>query len=95
MQSIKEQALKRFQQGEEVAALAELDRLSATRARSVANLALIAFGRGKITLDDVIARYEEVVRLDPNGVEDRFQLERLRGRTSVESAILAAADGVG
>lgn len=89
MQTTEEQiALERFHQGEEVEALAELDRLRATQARSVTNLALTAFGRGKITLADVIERYEEVVRLDPHGVGDRVQLERLRSIADSKIALV-------
>ena len=55
MQTTEEQiALERFKQGEEVEALAEFDRLRATQARGVANLALTAWARGKITMGAVI-----------------------------------------
>lgn len=59
-------ALERFQRGEERAALAELDRLRAVQARSVAELARTALDRGKLGVDEVVARYEEVTRLDPS-----------------------------
>jgi tetratricopeptide (TPR) repeat protein len=70
-------ALKQFQQGEEAAALRKLDRLRAAQARSVANLALTALDRGKISVRDAVARYEELVRLDPEARRDRIQLAQL------------------
>jgi hypothetical protein len=73
-------ALARFNAGDEDGALAILDELraaldtarqkradieSAAEARRIAALALEARTRGKLTTAKVIARYEEVTRLDP------------------------------
>src|SRR5215469_12852400 len=74
------QALARFNSGDEVGALAILDDLrrardaarqkranieSAAEARRIAQLALDARAKGKVTTTEAIARFEEVTRLDP------------------------------
>src|SRR5688572_9219644 len=73
-------ALARFNTGDEISALAVLDELrkardvarqkrvdieSAAEGRRIAALAVEARARGKLTTAQVIARYEEVTRLDP------------------------------
>jgi tetratricopeptide (TPR) repeat protein len=78
-------ALERFNAGDEIAAIAILDRIHAanermreTRAkledaaegRRISQLAFEARSRGKLTTQAVIARYEEVVRLDPDDPDD-------------------------
>ena len=85
-------ALARFNAGDEVGALAVLDDLraaqdaaekksgeikSATRGRHNAMLALEARNRGKVTTAQVIARFEEVARLDPGVHWDWVELGRL------------------
>jgi tetratricopeptide (TPR) repeat protein len=70
-------ALLRFQQGDEVSALRSLDQLRAAQARSVANLALTARDRGKLSTADVIKRYTELTRLDPDAFWDHIELSRL------------------
>ncbi len=85
-------ALARFNAGDEIGALAVLDRLraandsarvvrsnieSAAEARRIAVLALDARARGKVDLASVIARYEAVVKLDPGVFWDHQQLSRL------------------
>ncbi len=85
-------AMARFNAGDEAGALAILDTLraandrarrkredieSATEGRHIAELALEARARGKQTTGQVIARYEEVVRLDPDVAHDWIDLGRL------------------
>ncbi|MGB7987829.1 MAG: hypothetical protein WCF44_00440, partial [Candidatus Methylophosphatis roskildensis] len=85
-------ALARFNAGDEVGALAILDALrnardaarkkaaaieSAAEGRRIATLALEARMRGKQTTAQVIARYEEVTRLDPGVHWDWIELGRL------------------
>ena len=85
-------ALARFNAGDEVGALAILDDLrkardaarqkranieSAAEARRIAQLALDARAKGKVTTTDAIARFEEVTRLDPGVSWDWVELGRL------------------
>jgi tetratricopeptide (TPR) repeat protein len=85
-------ALERFNAGDEVGAIAILDRLRATNermreararledaaeGRRIAQLALEARTRGKLTTQAVIARFEEVVRLDAGVGADWLELNRL------------------
>lgn len=85
-------ALEHFNAGDEVGAIAILDRLRATNesmraarakledaaeGRRIALLALEARKRGKLTTQAVIARFEEVVKLDPGVVTDWLELDRL------------------
>jgi tetratricopeptide (TPR) repeat protein len=82
-------ALARFNAGDEVGALAILDKLreanermrqarakleDAAEARRISRLALEAHDRGKLPVAAVIARFEEVVALDPGVVADWFEL---------------------
>ena len=108
-------ALERFNAGDEVGALAILDKLragnekmraeklrleDAAEARRIARLALEARLRGKVTIDTVIARFEEVVKLDPGVAADWVQLERMyvetgklvEARRAVDSLAAAARD---
>ena len=86
------QALARFNAGDEVGALAILDDLrkardaarqkranieSAAEARRIAQLALDARAKGKVTTTEAIARFEEVTRLDPGVFWDWVELARL------------------
>src|SRR5664279_5678185 len=83
------EALARFNSGDEVGALAILDDLrkardaarekranieSAAEARRIAQLALDARAKGKVTTTDAIARFEEVTRLDPGVSWDWVEL---------------------
>jgi hypothetical protein len=85
-------ALAQFNNGDEVGALAILDKLraandrmrqqradieSAAEGRRIAALALDARTRGKQTTQSVIDRYEDVVRLDPGVFADWEQLDLL------------------
>src|SRR5689334_4116250 len=85
-------ALARFNAGDEAGALAILDRLQtaheaalqarlnvekAAGRRRIADLARDARDRGKIPAEAVLARYEDVVALDPGVAWDWIQLERL------------------
>ena len=85
-------ALARFNAGDEVGALEILDDLveardaarqvamdieSAADRRSNATLALEARTRGKVTTEEVIARFEEVTQLDPGVHWDWIELGRL------------------
>jgi predicted negative regulator of RcsB-dependent stress response len=85
-------ALARFNAGDESGALAILDNLrtardaarrkranieSAAEGRRIAALALEARVKGKLTTAQVIARYEELTRLDPGVYWDWVQLARL------------------
>ena len=87
------EALALFNAGNEIEALAILDDLeagiaraearaarirSAERKRQVAALAMEARGRGKVSTADVLARYEEIVELDPDVFWDWIVLSRLR-----------------
>jgi tetratricopeptide (TPR) repeat protein len=85
-------ALERFNAGDEIGAINILDRLRATneqvrearakledaaQGRRIAQLALEARTRGKITTQAAITRFEDVVRLDPGVWNDWFELEHL------------------
>lgn len=85
-------ALARFNNGDEMGALAVLDELvdarerarlaravleTAAERRRVAALALDARDRGRLDTLSVIARFEEVVRLDGNEFWDHIELTRL------------------
>lgn len=87
-----EAALRQFNAGDEVGALAALDRIvdarerarkvqadieTAVERRRVATLALEAMGKGKQQAGDVIRRFEEVTRLDPGLHWDWVELARL------------------
>jgi tetratricopeptide (TPR) repeat protein len=87
-----EAALRQYNAGDEAGALAVLDRLvdargrgrqvranveTAAERRRVAALALDANSKGRVRADAVIARYEEVVRLDPDVALDWIELGRL------------------
>jgi len=104
-------ALARFNAGDEIGALAVLDDLrkardaarqkradieSAAEGRRIAKLAVDARARGKLTTAQVIARYEEVTRLDPGVHWDWVELGRLyqeAGRLpDARRAAKAAAD---
>jgi tetratricopeptide (TPR) repeat protein len=107
------QALERFNAGDEVGALAILDKIragnekmraekarleDAAEARRISRLALEARLRGKVPIDTVIARFEEVVKLDPGVAADWLELARmyietgklLDARRAVESMAAAA-----
>jgi tetratricopeptide (TPR) repeat protein len=111
-------ALARFNAGDEIGALAILDNLrmardaarkkradieSAAEGRRIATLALEARVRGKLTTAQVIARYEEVTRLDPGLHWDWVELSRLyrdagtlpEARRAAERAANAATDDGG
>jgi tetratricopeptide (TPR) repeat protein len=89
-------ALARYNAGDQVGALAILDKLQAAYEkatdiqkavgeRHIAALALDARDKGKVTTDSVIARYEAVVKLDPGVFTDWVNLDRLyqsAGRTA-------------
>jgi len=104
-------ALARFNAGDEIGALVVLDDLrkardaarqkradieSAAEGRRIATLAVDARARGKLTTAQVIARYEEVTRLDPGVHWDWVELGRLyqeAGRLpDARRAAKAAAD---
>ncbi len=85
-------ALQRFNAGDELGALAILDKLQASRdqaiaqaanieraagRRRIAELALEARARGKLDTSAVLARYEEVTKLDPGVFWDWVELSRL------------------
>ncbi len=85
-------ALRQYNAGDEVGALAVLDRLvdarerarqvranieTAVERRRIATLALDAKEKGKVRADAVITRYEEVTRLDPGVHWDWVELGRL------------------
>jgi hypothetical protein len=99
-------ALARFNAGDEIGALAILDNLRAARdrarqkradiesaveARRIATLALEARVKGKVTAAQVIARYEEVTRLDPGVHWDWVELARLYRAIGTLPLALAAA----
>ncbi|MEO0452118.1 MAG: tetratricopeptide repeat protein [Pseudomonadota bacterium] len=86
------QALVMFNDGDELGAIAILDDLRAARAaarqkradvetaaeaRRIANLALEARNSGKLSTQDVIARFEEITGLDPDVHWDWIELSRL------------------
>ena len=86
------EALAQFNNGDEAGALKILDQLraaddqarqtasniaSAAEGRRIAALALEARARGKDSTQDVIARYEDVTRLDPGVHWDWITLSRL------------------
>jgi tetratricopeptide (TPR) repeat protein len=108
-------ALARFNAGDEIGALAVLDQLRAARdkarqvraniesaaeGRRIATLALEAQGRGRLAAAAVIARYEEVTRLDPGVHWDWVELGRLyvdagnlpQARRAAERAAETAGD---
>ncbi|WP_090159183.1 tetratricopeptide repeat protein [Loktanella sp. DSM 29012] len=88
-------ALQRFNAGEEAEALQVLDRLRAARdlaaARRIAQLALDAWRRAKVTTVSVIARYEEITQIDPSVHWDWVELRRLYFAAGNLSDALAAA----
>src|SRR5215831_6909805 len=99
-------ALARFNAGDEIGALAVLDDLrkardaarqkradieSAAEGRRIATLAVDARARGKLTTAQVIARYEEVTRLDPGVHWDWVELGRLYTDAGNLPAALRAA----
>ena len=109
------QALGRFNSGDEVGALNILDKLhaaneqmraekakleDAAEGRRIAQLALEARVRGKVSVDTVISRYEQVLKLDPSVADDWLQLERLylevgklaEARKAVDSLAAVAHD---
>jgi tetratricopeptide (TPR) repeat protein len=101
------QALARFNAGDEVGALAILDRMreaddrarktqsdiaSAAEGRRIAQLALEARARGKVDMAAVIARYEDVTRLDPGVFFDWVQLDRLYREANRLADARAAAE---
>lgn len=103
------QALERFNAGEEVGALAILDKLragnekmraerlrleDAAEARRIARLALEARLRGKVTIDTVIVRFEEVVKLDPGVVADWVDLELMYVETGKLADARRAVDSM-
>lgn len=106
-------ALAQFNAGDEIGALSILDKLraandaarqtqssiaSAAEGRRIAKLALDARNKGKLSTAAVIARYEDVTRLDPGVFQDWSDLNQLyqdAGRLSdagraVESALATA-----
>jgi tetratricopeptide (TPR) repeat protein len=114
----KQQALQRFADGEQREALADLDVIldaeraaqlkavdiqDAAKRRPVAALALQAHDQGKVTLDEVIGRYEQLTRLDPGMTWDWIYLGWLytergqldQARQSAESAYRSLAGGDG
>src|SRR5262249_23328275 len=99
-------ALARFNAGDEIGALTVLDNLrtardaarqkradieSAAEGRRIARLALEARNRGKLVTAQVIARYEEVTRLDPAVYWDWVELGRLYTDAGSLPAALRAA----
>ena len=98
--------MARFNAGDEIGALTVLDNLRAARdaarqkradiesaaeGRRIARLALEARNRGKLTTAQVIARYEEVTRLDPGVQWDWVELGRLYTDAGNLPAALRAA----
>jgi tetratricopeptide (TPR) repeat protein len=103
------QALERFNAGDEVGALTILDQIragnekmraeklrleDAADARRIARLALEARNRGKITIDKAIARFEEVVKLDPGVAADWQELERMYLETGKLTEARKAVDSM-
>lgn len=85
-------ALARYNAGDEVGALAILDRMnaandsarkirsdieSASERRRIASLALDARSKGKVSTSDLIERYRTITRLDPEISDDWIVLARL------------------
>lgn len=96
-----ERALRQFNAGDELGALSVLDRLRAARdsarqaraniesaaeGRRIATLALEARARGKLDTSVVIARYEDVTRLDPGEHWDWVELVGACTPTAAASA---------
>ena len=103
--------MRQYNAGEEVSALAVLDKLrearkrarqvsadieTAAEGRRVATLALDAKNKGKVRADAVVARYEEVTRLDAGVHWDWVELGRLYGEVGrlqdARQAALKAVD---
>lgn len=101
----KQTALRRFADGHEREALAHLDVIAdahakaanlaqAAERRPTARLALQALDRGKVTIPEVVARFEQLTGLDPGLTSDWIELARLyaeqgrlhRARSAAESA---------
>jgi tetratricopeptide (TPR) repeat protein len=100
-------ALERFNAGDELGALLALDRLrdarararqvrntleSAAEARNIAVLAMETRDRGRLDTNAVIARYEEITRLDPGESHDWRDLGALYLETGRVSETIAAAE---
>lgn len=103
------EALERFNAGDEIGALAILDRLReahermrqekariehAAEGRRIARLALEARTRGKVTTEDVIRRFEEVVGLDARVADDWAALAELYEDAGRLDDALKAADAI-
>jgi len=106
----KQAALQRFADGEQREALADAeviadaDRAARNKANDIADaaelrpwakLALQAHDQGKVTLDEVIAKYEKLTQLDPGVTWDWIFLARLydeQGRLDVARNALESAD---
>ncbi len=103
------QALERFNSGDEVGALLILDKLRASNekmraeklrledaadARRIARLALEARSRGKVNIDTVIVRFEEVVKLDPGEPEDWRDLKSMYAEAGKLPQARKAADAM-
>ena len=105
-----EAALRQYNAGDERGALAKLDEIiaahdaaravrvnleKAAERRRVATLALDARNRGKVETSAVIARFEEVTRLDPGVFWDWIELSRLYQDAGQLPAALKAAKAGG
>ncbi|HEX3475849.1 MAG TPA: hypothetical protein VHT91_12575 [Kofleriaceae bacterium] len=106
----KQAALQRFADGEQREALADAeviadaDRAARNKANDIADaaerrpwaeLALQAHDLGKVTLDEVIAKYEKLTQLDPGVTWDWIYLARLyddQGRLDAAKNALESAD---
>jgi len=88
----KQKALQRFADGEQREALADLDVIldaeratqnrafdiqDAEKRRLIAMLALQAHDQGKVTLEEVIGRFEQLTRLNPDMTRNWIELGRL------------------
>lgn len=101
------EALKQFNNGDEIGALEILDKMSTARdaarkkradiesaadKRRIATLALEARTKGKLTTAQVIARYEELTKLDPGVHWDWVELGRLYEAAGNLAGALRAAN---
>ena len=87
-------ALEQYNAGDEAGALVILDDLRAARdlaaAQRIAQLALDAWERQKLPIEDVRARYQEITTLDPVGFWNWWELARLYSLSGETAKALSA-----
>ncbi len=94
LNAAEDEARRRAIEGATRALQLQADQAAAARHRSTAALALEARNRSRLETDEVIARYEEVTRLDPNVDNDWLQLAELYFSVGRRAEAVSAAERV-